>query len=575
MQPTVPTNWPTAPPDGRAQLVRENFYLADRAFQALLSDRLGERYEWLQPRLRSLGQTCTDRVAEWAELCDRQTPTLVQYDHLGQRIDRVDYPAEYHLMEQVAYGDAALVAMKYNGAIRQKHGAVIHTLGFALGYVFAQADSGLFCPVCMTDGVARLLEKHATPDVRMKFLPKLTTRDIGALWQGAMYLTEKQGGSDVGANVCRAVPDGETWRLYGEKWFCSNLGGKAILALARPDGAPAGTKGLGLFFVPQDVDGKRNGIEMLRVKDKMGVRSMPTGEVLFDGALAYPIGDLSKGFKIMAEMLNLSRLYNAIASIGIARRALAEARAWLEGRSAFGRPLLGAPLIREQLADLLSDHLAAVHFTFETVAAFDAWDARPNEPEPFQLVRIRTPLTKRWTGALAVAQCSAAIELVGGHGYINDFAMPRLLRDAQVLPLWEGTANILSLDLLRAIAKENALPPFLKHLTARLDKAAGGAGRLGPIADQAKMLTNAVPEALGRIQQYGQLQGQAFAGRLADRLTKLDALSLLIAAAVDGSDAARSEAAAVRFWNNHLAAPDPTGVPKAPVSEDDLQALLA
>lgn len=575
MQPTVPVNWPVAPPDGRSQLLRENFYTVDTAFQALLRDRLGEQhYEWLQPRLRALGQTCADRVDAWAGVCDRQTPVLTQYDHLGQRVDRLDYPAEYHLMEQVAYGDAALVSMKYNGAIRQKHGDVIHTMGFALGYVFAQADSGLYCPVCMTDGVARLLEKNAAPDVRMKFLPKLTTRDVSALWQGAMYLTEKQGGSDVGANVCRAVPDGDgTWRLYGEKWFCSNLGGKAILALARPDGAPEGTKGLGLFFVPQDLDGRRNGLTMLRAKDKMGVRSMPTGEVVFDGARAWPIGDLSLGFKHMAEMLNLSRLYNAVASVAISRRALAEARVWLENRSAFGRRLVEQPLVREQLADYHADHLAALHFTFETVAAFDAWDARPGDDEPFRLVRIRTPLTKRWTGALSVALCSAAIELIGGHGYINDFVTPRLLRDAQVLPIWEGTANILALDLLRAIAKENALEPFLKHLNARLAKAP--AGRLAAIAAQAEPLVRAIPEALGRIQQHGAVQGQALAGRFADRLTKLDALSLLIAAAADGSDKARAEAAAVRFWQNHLAPPDPTGLPKEPVSDADLQALLA
>jgi len=575
MQPTVPVNWPVAPPDGRSQLLRENFFTADHAFEALLRDRLGEaHFEWLLPRLRSLGQACADRLDIWAAICDRQTPVLTQYDHLGQRVDRLDFPHEYHLMEQVAYGDAALVSMKYNGAVKQKHGDVIHTMGFALGYLFAQADAGLYCPVCMTDGVARLLEKHAAPDVRMRFLPKLTTRDVGALWQGAMYLTEKQGGSDVGANVCRAVPDGEgTWRLFGEKWFCSNLGGRAILALARPDGAPAGTKGLGLFLVPQDLDGKRNGIVMLRAKDKMGVRSMPTGEVVFDGARAWPVGDVAQGFKLMAEMLNLSRLYNAVASVGIARRALAEARVWLEGRQAFGRPLMQAPLVREQLADYLSDHLAALYFTFETVSTFDAWDARLGDPEPFRLVRIRTPLTKRWTGALSVGLCSAAIELIGGHGYINDFVTPRLLRDAQVLPLWEGAANILALDLLRAIAKENALEPFLVHLGARLAKAP--AGRLSAIAAQAAALVKAIPEALGRIQQHGPLEGQALAGRFADRLTKLDALSLLLAAAATGSDKARTEAAAVRFWQNHLAAPDATGLPKEPVTEGDLQALLA
>ena len=409
MQPEIPTNWPEAPLDGRAQLLRESFYESDTAFDALIQARLGDHYGFLAPRLHALGRVCAERVDGWAEVCDRQTPVLVNYDHMGARIDRIDAPREYRLMEEVAYGDAALVALKYDSAIRAKHAGVLHTMGFALGYVYAQADAGLYCPVCMTDGVARLLERYADDETRGRFLPKMVTRDVDSLWQGAMYLTEKQGGSDVGANVCRAVRDGETWRLYGEKWFCSNLGGQAILALARPDGAPEGTRGLGLFFVPQDEDGRRNGIEMLRVKDKMGVRSMPTGEVRFDGARGYPIGDLDRGFKNMAEMLNLSRLYNAVASVALARRALAEARVWLASRSAFGRPLMEAPLIREQLADLLSDHLAMLHFVFETVGALDRWDAAPDDAGAYALVRIRTPLAKRWTGKLAVQQCSEAI----------------------------------------------------------------------------------------------------------------------------------------------------------------------
>ena len=571
MQPE--TNWPVGPPDGRNQLLRSNFYDADHAFQAMIRDRMGEHMEFLEPKLRSLGQTCADRLDAWAAVCDRETPRLVQYDHVGQRIDQLVFPAEYRLMEQVAYGDTALVWFKYNLSVRRKHAGFVHGIGFALGYVFAQADAGLFCPVCMTDGVARLLERYAAPEVRMRYLPRVTTRDATALWQGAMYLTEKQGGSDVGANVCRAVreesDDGEVWRLYGEKWFCSNLGGKAILALARPDGAPGGTRGLGLFFVPGDGEG----IVLKRVKDKMGVRSMPTGEVDFDGALAYPVGEPSQGFKLMAEMLNLSRLYNSVASVALARRALAEARVWLENRKAFGQPLIELPLVRETLADLLSDHLAATYFTFETVAALDRLDSTPNDPEAFPLVRIRTPLTKRWTGKLAVSQCSEAIELIGGHGYINDFVTPRLLRDAQVLPIWEGTGNILALDCLRAIAKEDALKPFLRRIEGRLRNAPDG--RLSAIADLAAGLVSSVPFGLERIQRFGPQRGQALAGRFADRLALLDALSLLVAGASQGSDKERCGAAAVRFWYNHLAPRDRTGLMDEPVRDDDLAALLA
>lgn len=573
MQPEIPTNWPQAPLDGRSQLMRSNFYEADSAFRAMLNDRLGEHMGWLEPRLHALGQLSAERVDEWATICDQQTPVLVQYDHLGQRIDRLDAPREYRLMEEVAYGDAALVAMKYDPKIRERRGDVIHTMGFALGYVFGQAETGLYCPVCMTDGVARLLERYGPDEVRERFLRRLVVRDAGALWQGTMYLTEKQGGSDVGANVCHAEPIGDAWRLYGEKWFCSNVGGRAILALARPEGAPPGTKGLGLFFVPLEVEGRRNGIEILRVKDKMGVRSMPTGEIRFDGALAFAVGDLSAGFKQMAEMLNLSRLYNTVAAVAVSRRALAEARAWLTERKAFGQPLLDAPLLRENLAGLLSDHLAALYLSFETVGSLDRVDAAPDDAEAYALMRLRVPLAKRWTGSLAVAQCSAAMELVGGNGYINDFVMPRLLRDAQVLPIWEGTSNILALDMLRTMAKEKGHEPFLARIGDRLATAAGS--RLELVADGTNALVRAMPDALERVEAMGPRDGQALAGHLADRLTALEALSLLVEAAANGSDGPRCEAAAVRFYQRHLAPRSLSGLPDAPVSGEDFEALLA
>ena len=436
-----------------------NWYLADAPFRALL-DRAAppKTREWLEPQLVKLGADVPAYIEPRSAECDKKTPLLRQYDRFGERaIDSCEYPAAYFEMERVAYG-SGIVALKYEPETRKAHAGALHTAGFALGYVFAQAEAGLFCPLCMTDGVARILDLHGSDALKKEWIPRLASRDWERLNTGAMFLTEKQGGSDVGAAATRAVkqPDG-TWKLYGEKWFCSNADAEAILALARPEGAPAGTRGLGLFLVP----GEQPGRKIRRLKDKLGVRSMPTGEIELDGVTGYAVGALDQGFKHMADMLNLSRLYNAQTSISIMRRAFFEAATYGAVRRTFGKPLLEHVLYRETLADVAAEWLGALHLVFETIGALDRADTKGTDIDK-RLVRILTPLAKLHTGKLAIWAASECMELIGGNGYIEDFPMGRLLRDAQVLPIWEGTTNILTLDVLRACAKVAAHEPLLE-----------------------------------------------------------------------------------------------------------------
>jgi alkylation response protein AidB-like acyl-CoA dehydrogenase len=436
-----------------------NWYLADAPFRALL-DRIAPEHtrKWLEPQLVRLGAEVPATIEPRSAECDKKTPLLRQYDRFGERtIDTCEYPTAYYEMERLAYG-SGMVALKYELETRRTHTGALHTAGFALGYLFAQAETGLFCPLCMTDGVARVLDLHGSDALKKEWIPRLASRDWDGLATGAMFLTEKQGGSDVGATATRAVaqPDG-SWKLYGEKWFCSNADAEAILALARPEGAPTGTRGLGLFLVP----GEQRGRRIRRLKDKLGVRSMPTGEVELDGAIGYAVGALDQGFRHMADMLNLSRLYNAQGAVSIMRRAFYEAALWGSARHAFGRPLLAHALYREALADVGAEWLGALHLVFETISALDRADAGGTERDR-RLVRILTPLAKLHTGKLAVWAASECMELIGGNGYIEDFPMARLLRDAQVLPIWEGTTNILTLDVLRACAKESAHEPLLE-----------------------------------------------------------------------------------------------------------------
>jgi alkylation response protein AidB-like acyl-CoA dehydrogenase len=509
-------------------------------------------------------QAADPQLHAWADTADKQSPVLRSFDPLGRRIDRVDYHPAYRSMEQVAYG-SGMIALKYDPALRAEHGVGLQVAGFALAFLFSQAEVGLVCPVCMTDGVARLLELYGSAEQKARCLPRLTARELGPLYRGAMFLTEKQGGSDVGQVATRAVPAaGGGWALHGEKWFCSNVDAEAILALARPEGAPAGTRGLGLFLVLRDrADGSRNALRINRLKDKLGVRSMPTGEVELDGADAELVGELGAGFKQMADMLNLSRLYNALCSVAIVRRAAFEATDYLRARDSFGRPAVEHPLVRETLADLNAEEVGAKHALFALIQHLDRGD-RGGAGDRL-LARVLTPLLKYTTAKLAVWAASEGIELMGGNGYIEDSVMPRLLRDAQVLPVWEGTTNILVLDSLRACARDGAGEALLDE-TARLLAAAPA--WVGEDSERtARLLAWTRAELAALAAKPEQANGRR-ARRLTDRMMLAYQLARLGAAAAgDGTPPRIAAAALRRLQRRHLD-------PELPPADDELVVLV-
>jgi alkylation response protein AidB-like acyl-CoA dehydrogenase len=307
----------------------------------------------------------------------------------------------------------------------------------------------------MTDGVARVLTRHGTHEQVMRVVPHLTSTDPATLWTGGMWLTERAGGSDVGANQTVARKDANgTWRLTGHKWFCSNVDAEAVLVTARVNGGE-GTKGLRTFLL--ETRGNP-GVVIERLKPKLGVRSMATGEVTLTDASAEEVGS----FAAMTDMLNLSRLYNAVASVSLISRAVLESRTYIEQREAFGRPIIEFPLAQETFFDIEAEHVGAMLLTFEAVDALCRADA--GDEDAAKLLRILTPIVKAVTGKLAVPCVSEAMELMGGNGYIEESAMPRLLRDAQVLPIWEGTTNILVLDALRVMHKDGSHELLLSRI---------------------------------------------------------------------------------------------------------------
>jgi len=407
-----------------------SYWEASPHFQRLCRRKLGDAsWQRAEPRLASMGERAALEVAPLAAVADRESPRLVG--------NRVEYHPAYREMQRIAYG-SGMIAMKYPPEPDSTF------VSFAMGYLFAMAEMGLYCPLCMTDGVAHVLTRHGTREQIERVVPHLASTDLDSLWTGGMFLTERAGGSDVGANETVA----RGGRLTGQKWFCSNADAGAVLVTARPEGAPEGIRGIRTYLM---LTRDNPGITIDKLKDKLGVRSMPTGEITLRDAPAEEIG----GFEAIAEMMNLSRLYNAVASVAVIGRAIHEARWYVERRRAFGRRVVELPLVEETLFDLEAEHLGALLMTFEALSTGDP-----------HLLRMLTPVVKAVTGKLAVPCVSECMELIGGNGYIEDRVMPRLLRDAQVLPIWEGTTNILALDTLRTARKERAHEPMLARIRA-------------------------------------------------------------------------------------------------------------
>lgn len=448
-----------------------NFYKEDRNLQLILGKYFNEDFfTWVNKELEEFGELCANEIDQRAIHTDREgQPRLIKYDAYGNDISHV----------WVNEGYKQTVKDTYNRGIVSYIHKPIPELGikgnyiysYAQGYLLSQTEAGFYCPVTLSMAATFLVERFADEALKEKYLPHLLSTGEIELYEGATFLTERQGGSDVGANVVKAVKEGDYYRIYGEKYFASNAGQCGITTiLARIEGAPSGSKGLSLFLVPwKNDDGTNNGFVIRRLKDKLGVRAVPSGEVEFNGAKAFLIGDLSRGINYMMEALNLSRICNAVASVGIMRRAYVEAKKYAENRPAFGQILTNFPMIQETLAKLASIQEVQTSSVFNLVALYDRVVGKENgTTEEQTLVRLLIAILKMRTADEAIHFSHEAIEMHGGNGYIEDFVTPRLLRDSQVLTVWEGTANILGLEILRLFNKMNGYQVFKSFIEEKL-----------------------------------------------------------------------------------------------------------
>lgn len=482
-----------------------NYWEYDPTLRAA-ADRIyaeGER-EWATDRLSEFGAVCGHTIAHNSALIDRNPPELHTYDDYGEVQNDVEYHPKQFENERLTYGEFGLSHDTFHAPegrdepLGLSHALMMQTL---LSYV----DPGFTCPASMTVGAAVVLDKFDDGTLD-EFFERLTTNDPEAHIEGAMFLTEEQGGSDVGANEVRAEPadpetvsddapeDAEVYRLYGEKWFCSNIDGQGALALARRPDAPAGTDGLSLFVVPHEVEEEPNGQVYRRLKEKLGTLSVPTGEIEFEGAEAYLVGEPERGFKYMAEMMNYCRLSNASAAVAHIGRTLLAAKMRAADREAFGSVLEDYPLMRRDLVELTVDYEAASAFTFEAARLMDRREQEErsarhaderssgDDSRAYRLMRLLVPVAKYKTARMAVDDVSYAMEILGGNGYVEGFVTERFFRDVQVLPIWEGPSNVLSLDVLRALERERAAEALLPYVQEHLD--AVEHPHLEPLADE-------------------------------------------------------------------------------------------
>src|SRR6201986_3341073 len=467
-----------------------NFYRADPALTDLLRIHLPDAlFRHIEPHLDRLGALAGGHLDECARLADRHGPVLHQRDRFGRDVQWIEYHPAYRELERAAFGEFGIHALSIRKGIMGWADKYPATAKHAFTFLFNQTEFGMGCPINVTDGCAKLLANFGSETLKARYLDGLTQTDMSKLTQGGQFMTEKEGGSDVGTLTTTAVQEGDHWRLTGEKWFCSNADAEVVMLLARPEGAGPGTRGVGLFLMPRRLqDGSQNDYRIVRLKDKLGTRSMAAGEIKLEGAIAYAVGKLDRGFVQMAEMVNSSRLSNGVKSTALMRRAHHDAMTVARNRVVFGQRIIDLPLARRQLMKIMLATEQALSMSFLPADALDRAEA--GSQDAASLLRILTPTLKFRATRDARKVCGDALEMRGGIGYIEEFATARLLRDAHLGSIWEGTGNIVAIDALkRAIGRHGADNALAADLHARLvgnpNMAQGWRDRLRALIDRA------------------------------------------------------------------------------------------
>lgn len=500
-----------------------NYYLTDPFLQQTLAFYMGDAYERALDALRALGAQSAQVIDGLVRQEDRlgNHPKLERFSGVGERVEQIEFHPNHDAVGRIIWEAGVMAQQAQPG----------HTvLQMGLYYLLSlHGEAGHMCSLACTSGLIRALQTVGDEALKAKYLPPLLTRDYDRMQHGAQFLTEVQGGSDVGANSVHAVQAADgTWRISGEKWFCSNVNADQFLMTARASDA-SGTKGLGLFLVPRKLDdGSTNRFFIRRLKDKLGTRTLASAELDFDEAVAYAVGPVEQGFKTVVELvLNTSRLMNAVACAGVIRRAFYEASTYACHRSAFGRVIASYPLVQEAIADLHSEANAATASSFYIAHLVDRIDTGQASDAEKAIYRLLVNVNKYLTSVRGSEMVHRAIEVLGGNGAIESFSvLPRLYRDMVVLESWEGTHNVLALQVLRDIARYTLHEPFMAEVRRWLEE-----GSLPELAAERALVGQAVGDLgwlLARLAQGSEVYQQAHARRLVDRIGLIAQAGLLL-----------------------------------------------
>ncbi|MDQ0269667.1 acyl-CoA dehydrogenase family protein [Cytobacillus purgationiresistens] len=516
---------PEAKLGGMPEPVGINYLKADPNMNFLLSLYAKEDYESISKDLSRLGSVAGNELDALSREADRHPPELITYNKSGDRVDEVKFHPSYQRMEEIGYIDFGLVAMSHRPGVMGRNRSFNRVLKYSFWYLFAQAEFGLCCPMSMTDSAAKIIKEYGSDELKDVYLPKLISTDKDTYWTAAQFMTEKQGGSDVGENTLSAKKSGDNWLLTGDKWFCSNVTADVALVLARPAGAVSGTKGLAMFLVPKKLaNGERNKYNINRLKDKLGTKDMASGEVSFEGAEGYLVGEIENGFKQMMSMVNSSRLSNAVRSAAIMRRSYLEALYTARGRKAFTQKLADLPLMKENLFELLLDTEVAASMIYYTANIFDQADGGQQQAKG--LLRMLTPLLKGYICKRSRYVAAEAMEIRGGNGYIEEWVNPKLVRDAHLGSIWEGTTNIVALDVLRAIRKNQSGQLLMEEYESILSELTSS-----HVKKAAKLCTDEMlklKEEIEKVKKNHHASQEISAKRFMNKLYHLCALAVLL-----------------------------------------------
>ncbi len=471
----------------------ENTFTSDGLLRAYVEFAFPKEYQAeVVGDLQKFGERAAGEMLKLSQQAENNPPQHIAFDAWGARIDDLQFSLAWKALEKIA-AEEGLIAIGYE----RKMGSFSRSYQFAKLFLFHPSSAFVSCPLAMTDGAAKAIEVAGSPEGLKHVFDHLTSRSTD-FWTSGQWMTERTGGSDVSETSTTAKKFGDHYTLSGDKWFSSGAGSQVALALARIEGSPEGSKGLSLFCVElRDSFGKLKNIQINRLKDKLGTKGLATAELSLSETPAILIGEVGQGVKTVASMLNITRIYNSVCAIGCSARALALARSYASKRKVFGKFLSEQPLHLQVLADLQSNYEACFHLTFFVTRLLGREECGEISESDKNLLRLLTPITKLFTAKMSVVHASEILESFGGAGYIEDTGLPKILRDAQVFAIWEGTTNVLSLDVLRVLAKRESFTCFQEYVlksmaTIKNPKLAVG---LKAVENQMASLVNFLDEA--------------------------------------------------------------------------------